>query len=271
MKSNIDAVYLLIVCVIAGFAHAAVSDFENLTLAPESAWNGSDGSGGFSSGNAYFGNVFTDWGGGFTSWDGFAYSNITDTSASGFGSQYNAISGSGANSSANYAIGFAGWTPSTITLNTLHLVDGFNVTNNNYAYYSMLNGDDFAKQFGATVEIDSETGNEVVVNMDAEDWLMLTITGKDAAGQITADPVEFYLADFRSTDNSQDYIVDSWEYVDITSLGFVKTLEFTLSSSDAGVNGMNTPAYFVIDNVVPEPATLSLLVLGTLLLRRKKN
>jgi hypothetical protein len=46
-------------------------------------------------------------------------------------------------------------------------------------------------------------------------------------------------------------------------------LEFSLSSSDIGSYGMNTPAYFALDMVVPEPGTLVLLALGGVLLRRK--
>jgi hypothetical protein len=52
----------------------------------------------------------------------------------------------------------------------------------------------------------------------------------------------------------------------------VKSLEFSLNSSDAGVFGMNTPAYFALDdlNCVPEPATMILLALGGILLRKRK-
>jgi hypothetical protein len=81
--------------------------------------------------------------------------------------------------------------------------------------------------------------------------------------------VEFFLADYRFADNGLDYIVDSWEYVELASLGVVKSLEFGLSSSDAGALGMNTPGYFALDTVVPEPGSVLLLVLGGFLAWRR--
>jgi hypothetical protein len=52
----------------------------------------------------------------------------------------------------------------------------------------------------------------------------------------------------------------------------VKSVEFSLSSSDMAPWGMNTPGYFVIDTVVPEPATLVLLSFASVIgLRRKRN
>jgi hypothetical protein len=63
------------------------------------------------------------------------------------------------------------------------------------------------------------------------------------------DTVEFYLADFRFTDNSKDYIIKEWKWVDLTSLGNVDSLVFAMSSSDVGQYGMNTPAYFCIDDL----------------------
>jgi hypothetical protein len=229
---------LIFVFTITCSANAVTATFDDLNLSPESYWNGSDESGGFNSGGIYFSNNYDpNW----ASWDGFAYSNITDTTTSGYIAQYNAIPGTGQDDSTNYAICFVGWSSlPAMTLEKSGIVDGLYVTNSNYAYYSMLNGDMFAKKFGGN------TGSD-------RDWFMLTITGRDAKG-VTTGTVDFYLADYRFEDNNNDYIVDTWRYIDLTSLGAVKTIEFVLSSSDAGDWGMNTPSLFALDTIMYTPA-----------------
>jgi hypothetical protein len=239
----------------AATTDAAIATFEDLKLPRESYWNGADGSGGFASGGVRFKNTYVA---GWEYWEGFAYSNITDTQTGGLEGQYNAIPGSGQGRSATYGVGYVGWLePTTMTLSRPQTLQGLYVTNDNFTYYAILNSSGPAQKFGR------DSG-------DVPDWLKLTVIGKDAAGDTTG-KVDFYLADFRFADNSQDYVVNSWRFVDLTSLGEVKTLQFTVDSSDTGEFGINTPGYFCIDTVVPEPATALLLGLGTLVAIRRRR
>ena len=98
-------VCLAAILVIGGVVQAGIATFDDLTLPPESYWNGADGSGGFVSGGMHFGNTYdVDWG----SWDGFSYSNVTDTITMGFMAQYNAVTGGGQGGSANYGVVYGG-------------------------------------------------------------------------------------------------------------------------------------------------------------------
>ncbi len=208
---------------ISGSGNAKTADFENLSLNSESYWNGSDGSGEFVSGGISFSNSYNlD----YSSWDGFAYSNIRDATFEGYAAQYNAVTGGGVDGSEIYAVGyvssFAENLP-TVTLESEQVLSGAYFTNNNYAFYSMRDGDDFSKKF------------------DEGDWFKLTITGIDAEGTETG-TVEFKLADGTN-------IVDVWTWVDLDGLGAVKQLTFSLSSTDNGNLGINTPAYFCMDDL----------------------
>lgn len=217
-----------------------LGDLEDLSLDAESFWNGTDESGFFQSGGTIFHNSYNA---DFLSWDGFAYSNTTDTATTGYENQYSAITGGGANGSSIYAVAYES-SFSLIGPPTLEFVDagegvaisGAYITNTAYTYISMRDGDSYCKQFGG------ETGED-------PDWFLLSIQGVTCDAQLT-DPVDFYLADFRSETSEEDYIIDEWTWVDLTSLGEIVGLQFTLSSSDVGEWGMNTPAYFSIDEIM---------------------
>lgn len=100
------------------------------------------------------------------------------------------------------------------------------VNNTTYAYYTMKDGNDFCHAFRAG------------------DWFKLTIHGIDSEGEEKC--IDFMLADCTSTNHPEAEIVSSWTTVDLTPLGKVKKIYFTLSSSDSGQWGMNTPGYFAI-------------------------
>ncbi len=211
-----------------------IADFENYDFAEESFLNGSDLSGGFQSANVFLPNSYNET---YGSWSGWAISNMTDETTAGFTNQYSAYAGIGAEGSENFAVA-AAFSPVTLKLNETpegSFIQGLYITNNTYAALSMRDGDAFAKAFGG------ETG-------DDPDFFILTIK-KWIGGSIAADSINFYLADYTSSDNTKDYILKDWEYVDLTDLGPIDSLQFSLSSSDVGMFGMNTPAYFCLDQV----------------------
>ena len=221
-------------------AQTTTVTFEDLVLDSANAhYNGSDMSGGFTSGGVFFENSYDST---YDYWSGgFIYSNTTDVTTAGYTNDFSAYAGGGANGSSNYGVFYGN---GGIDFGTTALVSAIDVTNNTYAGLSMLNGDFYGKQFG-----DSTNAQGVADGTNGEDWFRLLIIGRDGNAQVT-DTVVFYLADYRFADNSQDYIVNTWETVDLTPLGAVRYLDFELESSDVGGFGMNTPAYFALDNFV---------------------
>ncbi|MEN8126951.1 MAG: DUF4465 domain-containing protein [Planctomycetota bacterium] len=267
-----NSIFSLTVCLllINSALLANVITFDEFTdYTSETLHYGGVGTGatGFTSQGVFFPQENDDY-----SWSGCSYSKESDTATGAFTNQFSAITGQDVSGNGNYCVGAGAlkwWDdystlPVSVSLDpgqtgTAKMVSGVYVTNTTYVASDMLDGSDFSKQFGGA-------------SGDDEDWFLLTITGKDAAGQAIADSVEFYLADYRFANNNEDYVVNTWQYVDLSSLGMVSTLEFYLSSSDTGTYGMNTPAYFAMDNLtyVPEPLTIALFGFGALVIRRRK-
>ncbi len=219
-----------------------VVDFEDISLAPNSYYNGSDGAGGFTSRGAFFNNLYDQT---FGIWTGWACSNVTDVNTPGFSNQYSAynLPGGGGHDSANFGVAFNfSLGDARIELPAGRKLRSVRITNSTYAALSMKLGDAFAKKFGGP------TGND-------PDFFLLTIYGLDAQEMPTGS-VDFYLADYRFADNGSDYIVDGWSTVNLTPLGDAVTLVFELTSSDNHPQfGMNTPAYFALDSLVTRPVT----------------
>ena len=230
------------------------------------AWWGDTGtaySGSFADGGVGFLNEVTRWDSGWDSWTGWAYSNITDASTAGFGNQCSAYvrpNGGGYGGAGNYAIYYGNFDEPLATVSGIPAgkLQGAYFTNTTYAALSMLNGDGFAKKFGHIRD------GEGWVDTNDPDWLKLRIMGLDDLDNSTGS-VDFYLADYRNEEGVEDRIVDQWTWVDLTPLGDATRLQFELTSSDTGPYGMNSPAYFAMDNltyVAPEPSALVLLACG---------
>ena len=193
-------------------------------------------------------------------WEGFAISNHTTNATLSYTNQYSAISGAGAGSSAQYAVGYVGGFLTSTRLefagSTSMTGMGASFNNTTYAALTMTNGYAGAKKFGGADGTDP-------------DFLLLTLTGY--LNSVVTGTVDFYLADYRGAAAS-DHIVNAWTAVDFSPLGTVNEIRFTMSSSDNNAYGMLTPSYFAMDNlVVPEPASMTLCLIGGLLVARRRR
>jgi hypothetical protein len=239
-RSNILAVAVAASILLPAHALASVTDFEDFPLAPNSHYFP-----GVSSEIEIDGLRFNhDYDSYYGSWGGWTVSNERDFTTAGYLNQFSAYLPSSTEPN-NYALAYTsvgGWgTVPVIAFATPSVVDGAYFANTTYAALSMLYGDGFAKAFGGA------SGND-------PDYFVLNITGHDAEGAITG-VVDFYLADYRFADNSLDYIVGDWTYVNLSSLGTVSSLSFSMDSSDFSPYGygINTPAYFALDRLSASP------------------
>ncbi len=223
---TILAIMFLIGCTDEDTFKTDISDFEDFEMEEQTYWNGSDGSGQFTYGNKIFRNTFyPDW----NTWSGFAYSNVINYLYYNEQAKYAAYPSGGADESENYVVAHQ-FEKIVIDFGKGEEPRFIQLTNTTYTALAIKYGYGYAKKFGGRDGSDP-------------DWFKLTITGMGLVEEITG-TVDFFLADFRFDDDSKDYVVNKWEFVDLTDLGIVKRLEFELSSSDAG-----TPLYFCLDNL----------------------
>lgn len=182
---------------------------------------------------------------------GWSYSTVVDTKTAGFTNQFAAFAGGGGDGSGNtvsggtYAMGTGDGAYFNLPDRTR--VESTRVTNSTYAALSMMDGDQFTDPFSTA----------------DEDYFSVTFEGWSEAnrGGTKTGEVEFFLADFRGSEGT---VVDSWELLDLSSLGDARSVGLQFASSDVGLYGVNTPKYVAIDNLritaVPEPGAF--LALG---------
>lgn len=217
--------------------------FESYDLGAEDYFNGVESVNNFTIGDITLSNSYTleGWG---DDWSGFAVSKVQDITTAGFGNQYAAFTNGGANGSEKYGIYFAGYSSQEIVFSTPRVLKSLQVTNTTYAALSMRDGDFAGKEFGSSNDANGDPDGT-----NGEDWFLLQIIPLDENDDLVGDTINFYLADYRFSDDNDDYIVDTWETIDLNDV-VANKITFLLTSSDVGAWGMNTPAYFALDNLV---------------------
>lgn len=181
---------------------------------------------GFYSGSYYFNTGAMP---SYNYWYGYALSNETATSYSGLTDQFHSAVGNGHNGSTNYVVAFPeGQFVEVTNSEEGEVLNGVYVSNNAYAYNGMAVGDGVATAF--------TTGS----------WFALKATGFNGSTQTGS--IDFYLADYRSSNEQDHYILNSWQWMDLRPLGKVTKVRFQLDGSDKGTYGLNTAAYFVMDD-----------------------
>ena len=228
-------------CRIIVIGEAVSATFDDLYLAEDSYWRGPDTKGdieeglygdnqyqgSFLSGSFKFSNNYSiDWG----SWSGFSYSNRTETEGGDImKDQWNACTGKGHDDSENYAVffedSFAPMTVSVLNNPEGEQLNGFYITNAAVTVNAFVNGDGMTEG-GFT------TG----------DYFKLTITADNSNALV------YYLADYTSENEADHYYVNDWQWVDLSRLGVVKELTFSLASSRSNAWGYTTPLYFCMDD-----------------------
>ncbi|WP_027451583.1 DUF4465 domain-containing protein [Porphyromonas uenonis] len=208
---------------------AMVATFEEQPLSSEEPYNQKApfGSGSFAFSNSYN----AEW----KSWSGFALAASADTTYTGdFATQqYNNVVGGGQEQegkSKQYVVAYCpGDNPKWGTYNPVVTVmpgsdrkvqlEGVYLTNTAWVKSFATQGD---KNFGSPA---FKEGSFFIVTITADN-------GKK---------VEVPLIDYR---NKKREVVNDWKWVDLSSLGEVKTLKFSIQSSDT-----NAPSYFAMDNL----------------------
>lgn len=227
---------------------AAVATFDDLTLEPESHWAGpADNAeevsgaygpewvGTFKSGSYEFVNsVNPVWG----SWTGCSYSNKTATSFESFDKdQWNSAAGHGATGSANYGVLYGNSIPN-MPMEIIKVLDGgaegriiagINITNSACVVECVKNGNGVAQKFAQG------------------SWFKVIFTGTKADKSTAS--VDYYLADYRSENESEWTCLTDWAWLDLSSLGKVVSLSISFDGTDKSYGYLNTSTYVCIDNV----------------------
>ena len=111
-------------------------------------------------------------------------------------------------------------------------IRGCYVTNNAWVKYVSLHG----------TGTDSKGKQDKHTPFTTGDWVKLTAKADNGKS------VSFYLADYRSSNPADHYLIESWQWLDLRSLGVVKNVTFTMDGTRHNQYGTTIPTYFCMDD-----------------------
>ena len=198
------------------------------------------------------------WGGVY--WDGFTYSkngDNTDYGASGSSgnwvdNQWGNMAGGGIKTDADGTVlkdennvvltdlnvpyllaywGYGGYTypPLSVFFDDVYQAEGVYVNMSPWPYFGNIHGDGFARPL-------NQNG----------DYFKLFIHGLDENYADNGLKVEYYFALFQNGTLTQS---PNWEWINLSALGEVAGIYFSMESTDYSSYGMNTAAYFCMDKL----------------------
>lgn len=219
---------------------AKVATFDDLYLPAESYWWGDtvpNYKNTFYSGSYSFANSMIPYS---KTWGLFGYSNKTSTSfdmSTLITDQFNSVVGHGVNGSSNYAVVY----PSHVMGHTMVVpthkpqgdsIRGCYITNNAWVKYVSIHG----------TGTNSNGKQDANTPFTTGDWVKLTAKADNGKS------VSFYLADYRSSNPADHYLIESWQWLDLRSLGVVKNVTFTMDGTRHNQYGTTIPTYFCMDD-----------------------
>ena len=217
-------------------AKPAIATFDDLALEPETAWYGKRESEGYDHRSfTYYSGSYSfpcEYAPSILTWGGVAYSNQTKTTFSSlFPDQFNSVVGHGVNGSKNYAVAYA-YGQHTVEVRATHagpaVIPGTFVTNTAWVKEVTQKG--------------TGMGDEPHTPFHKGDYLLLIAS--NSKGQ----SIEFPLVDYRSSNDAEHYVIDSWQWLDLSALGETESVIFSMKGTRIANGGTTIPAYFCLDD-----------------------
>ena len=158
----------------------------------------------------------------------FMYANRTETTFTTYvPDQWNNAVGGGADGTENYVVAYPQGGKIYVMNNANgDVIPGMYITNDAATVKNFTEGD------GMT---DGAFGQG--------DWFKLTITADNG------NSIDYYLADYRAEQEADRYYIDSWQWIDLSALGTVKSLSFSFDGTRKNNWGLTTATYFCLDKL----------------------